>query len=57
MSAKPMDQEKETEAEEASREPIAAAAMPGIEDDFGDETLGERQPAACSLEEGCIVCQ
>lgn len=27
------------------------------EDDFGDESLGERQPEACSLDEGCTVCQ
>lgn len=27
------------------------------EDDFGDEQLGERQPEACSLDEGCTVCQ
>lgn len=28
-----------------------------IEDDFADESLGERQASACSLEEGCTVCQ
>lgn len=27
------------------------------EDDFGDEQLGERQAEACSLDEGCTVCQ
>jgi hypothetical protein len=56
VNAKPADQEKETETEEASREPIAAA-LPSIEDDFGDESLGERQSGVCTMEEGCIVCQ
>jgi hypothetical protein len=56
MNAKPADQEKETETEEACREPIAAA-MPSIEDDFGDEPLGERLFGVCTMEEGCIVCQ
>jgi hypothetical protein len=34
-----------------------AVAMIEIEDDFGDEQLGQRQLEACSMEEGCIVCQ
>jgi hypothetical protein len=34
-----------------------AATISAIEDDFGDEQLGERQPLACSMDEGCIVCQ
>ncbi len=54
MSATPDD--LEPKADETNREQVAAAA-PNIEDDFGDEQLGERQPAACSLEEGCTVCQ
>jgi hypothetical protein len=54
MNPAPEDQEKE--AGEASREQVVAT-VPNIEDDFGDESLGERQPGACSMEEACIVCQ
>ncbi len=39
----------------------AAAASPPVatdpEDDFGDVALGERQAEACSMDEGCTVCQ
>lgn len=44
---------EETTALELQPKPV----VPDLEDDFGDEKLGERQPAACSMEEGCIVCQ
>ncbi|MCB1085866.1 MAG: hypothetical protein KDM63_02375 [Verrucomicrobiae bacterium] len=27
------------------------------DDDFGDVELGERQAEACSMDEGCTVCQ
>lgn len=46
-----------------SRETPAADEIPvnapisSPEDEFENETLGERQAEACSLEEGCTFCQ
>ncbi|MBL9151109.1 MAG: hypothetical protein JNK37_01420 [Verrucomicrobiales bacterium] len=39
--------------------PVASAtsALMDDDDDFGDVELGERQVEACSMEEGCTVCQ
>ncbi len=54
MSTTPEDQKPEPE--ETMREQVPQAAA-SIEDDFGDEPLGARQPQACSMEEGCTVCQ
>ena len=30
---------------------------PNPDDEFENEELGERQPEACSLDEGCLSCQ
>ena len=38
-------------------ETLAPPVPANSEDDFGDEPLGERQAEACSLDEGCTVCQ
>jgi hypothetical protein len=35
--------------------PNAPSASP--DDEFANETLGERQAEACSLDDGCTVCQ
>jgi hypothetical protein len=43
--------------QETQPEQPLEASPAAVEDDFGDEKLGERQPQACSLEEGCVVCQ
>jgi len=46
-----------------TRETPAAAEIPANapiappEDEFENETLGQRQEEACSLEDGCTVCQ
>lgn len=44
---------EETNALELQPKPV----VPAVEDDFGDDQLGERQPQACSMEEGCPSCQ
>jgi hypothetical protein len=46
-----------TTATSADAETPATVRMVSPEDDFENETLGERQAEACSLEEGCTVCQ
>ena len=51
-----MEMHLETQEEPALKMPPKPAA-PSVEDDFGDEKLGERQPQACSMEDGCTVCQ
>jgi hypothetical protein len=50
-----MSDQPNTEQETPPIQP--AAPSPSVEDDFGDEQLGERQPQVCSLEDGCAVCQ
>ena len=46
-----------------TRETPAAAEIPANapialpEDEFENETLGQRQEEACSLEDGCTFCQ
>lgn len=36
---------------------LTSTPQSDVEDDFGDEQLGERQPQACSMEDGCTGCQ
>jgi hypothetical protein len=44
-------------ATSADAEMPATTRVVSPEDDFENETLGERQAEACSLDEGCTVCQ
>ncbi len=59
MSSEPQASPPELSPVATSAAGPAAPASPSatIEDDFGSEELGERQPSACSLEAGCISCQ
>ena len=45
-----------TKVESAPETSMPASAILE-DDDFGDEELGERQADACSMEEGCTVCE
>jgi hypothetical protein len=52
----PMDTEPTVLELEQASTPIPAPPPP-LEDEFGDEKLGERQFGVCTMEEGCQVCQ
>ena len=50
----PASEDQELQPDEVSRGQTAAA-VPSIEDDFGDESLGSDNFGVCTMEEGCIV--
>jgi|GEM_PF-5942442 hypothetical protein len=55
MNTTPMTDPTATDATNNSQTP---EPLPPEDDlDFGDVELGERQPDACSMEEGCDSCQ
>lgn len=46
------------ESETATPDQLVAALPTALEDeDFGDASLGERQPEVCNMEDGCTSCQ
>lgn len=55
----PTDPSATTDATAGDATATQAPAPAPLQDDldFGDEQLGERQGAACSMEEGCESCQ
>lgn len=38
-------------------QPVAAPPTAMEDEDFGDASLGERQPEVCNMEDGCTSCQ
>ena len=48
--------DSDTILQEPSTVSAPSTANLSTDDDFDKEELGQRQPEACSLDEGCVIC-